>query len=726
MKQKAYNRRMRLLDFITDWLRRMAVEMDISVRKHQTDDLQLYVSILKDILNLLHGWDLIITNLISEESSAFDLVDMKRSIAVHITMVNDVSIVWHALDQYSSKNLETQYERLIILIISNQQISADMKGIRHVIPNNIFLFDGLWDIWNIPWLIEEMKGLDTFRLEELAACLEDLNLIQKRPSFLLPSVPKASSTFVPGSRDNELHALIKLLENSNTIYLCGIAGIGKTELAIQLANMYAPLKGAYFLSYQLPLDSSGEAMRETILAADFDGYRFLGVDGIDREQEYRERLEILRSQYQGALLIIDGFNWPGKNVTELREEQSFQDLIDTGVTLVFTTRNNVKKSSYKVGRLCDEAILQLMHAHQEKGYADQVVSNEQLLNLARGVECHTKGVELIVKALNCRPYGLSPKKMLELIQTGNLDSVNIPTSNLSVNGISSSSSLVLSFQRMLDYSLLTEREKTVLHCAALFPEGINVRFFRKVLQQELWQGTSLLIKQNMMIQNRDKISIPSVVRIACQIGCKDLNRYCSTFLDRMWDDYPVESRDMTLALQIAKGYDMAAIISTECTQYMVRAARLYELTGNIQDALYCMQKKVSYLEGMDSPDQLSLAISYSDIGRLCSALGKAEQSLKYRMNELKILKKMLPADSPDIGVAYFDLGLTYQALGKHTEELESFQKALAVFKNTLSDDHPDLARANKYTSKAFLKRKHASMRRRAGDQPKSNKRAKKK
>ena len=87
MKQKAYNRRMRLLDFIQDRLRRMAVEMDISVRKHRTDDFQLYVSILKDILNLLHRWDLINNNLISEESSAFDLVDMKRSIAVHITMV---------------------------------------------------------------------------------------------------------------------------------------------------------------------------------------------------------------------------------------------------------------------------------------------------------------------------------------------------------------------------------------------------------------------------------------------------------------------------------------------------------------------------------------------------------------------------------------------------------------------------------------------------------------
>lgn len=724
MKLKANDRRVHMLNYIAGWLKRMCVEIDISVKKQRTSDIPVFISILKDVINLLYIWDLVCDTNTSEEQeklSDFSLVDLKRRIVVQITSMNDASAIRSMLDRFSREHLERKYERLIILILSDNKISLGMKAIRHTVPNEYFSFDGLCDIWNIPCLIKEMKELDILSLEEIASCVEDLKLVREYPSFPLPSVPKASASFVHGSRDGELLALIKLLESNNTIYLYGVAGIGKTELAIQLANKYEPLNGAYFLSYQYPLDRSKEAMRETILAADFDGYLFVGEDRADHEQEYQERLKIIRNQYQGALLIIDGFDWPGKTLTELKEEQSFQDLITTGVTLVFTTRNIVKKASCKIGPLCDEAVLKFMHSQLKKGYSDQVFSNEQLLNLARALECHTMGVELIVKALNGRPYGLCPNKMLELIKNGKLDSVYIPNTNWSEDGTSYGNSLVCGIQQMIEYSLLSEQAKTVLQCAALFSDGINIRFFRKVLQQELWKDASLLAKQSMLSLDSDEVSIPAVIRVACQARHEDVDRYCSAFLERMWTDYSLEPRDMTLALQIAKGYAMAAIILPDNNQYMIRAARLYELTGSFQDALSCMEKNALCLERIDSSDQLSIAVSYTEMGRLYSVLGKDAQSLKYRLKALRILEKILPADSPDLGMAYFDIGLTYQMLEKHTEELESFQKAQAVFSQSLSEDHPDLARSNKYTSKAFLRRKHASIRRRAGDQQKPSK-----
>lgn len=724
MKLITRNRQVHILKYISDWLMRMCVEIDFSIKKQQTSDIPVFISILKDIINLVYMWDLVCETRISEEQeklSDYSLADLKRRILVHITTLNDVSAIRSVLDQFSREHLERKYERLIILILSDNKISPSMKAIRYAVPNEYFSFDGLCDIWNIPCLIKEMKGLDIFSLEEIAACVEELKIVRECPSNPLPSVPKASASFVHGSRDGELLALIQLLESSNVIYLYGIAGIGKTELAIQLANKYEPLRGAYFLRYQRPLDNAKEAMRETILAADFDGYQFVGEDSADHEQEYQERLKIIRNQYQGALLIIDGFDWPGKTLTELREERSFQDLITTGITLVFTTRNKVKKASYKVGPLCEEAVLKLMYSQLKKGYSDRVFPNEQLLNLAKVLECHTMGIELITKALNGRPYGLCPKKMMEFIQQGRLDDVYVPTTKWSENGISNCISLMSGIQQIVGYSLLSEQNKTVLHCIALFPNGINIRIFRKVVQQELWKDVSLLAKQNMVSLDRDLISIPAVIRVACQVQHEDIDRYCSPFLERLWMDYSLETKDTALALQMANGYAMAAIVAPDNNQYLTRAARLYELTGRFQDALSCMEKNVLYLERIDSSDQLSIAVANTEIGRLCSVLGKASQSLKHRLKALRILENILPANSPDLGMAYFDIGLTYQKLEKHTEELEAFQKAYAVFSQSLSEDHPDLARSSKYISKAFLRRKHASIRRRTGDQNKSSK-----
>lgn len=70
-----------------------------------------------------------------------------------------------------------------------------------------------------------------------------------------------------------------------------MGGIGKTEVAIKLAEEIKPTKGAYLIHFQT-------SMRKTILRIHFSGYKYEPQEGLrpqeQEEKEYQERLDILR------------------------------------------------------------------------------------------------------------------------------------------------------------------------------------------------------------------------------------------------------------------------------------------------------------------------------------------------------------------------------------------------------------------------------------------------
>ena len=109
-------------------------------------------------------------------------------------------------------------------------------------------------------------------------------------------VPKPCRHFL--GRENELEKLHAILEENSKIFLYGIAGIGKSELAKAYAKIYSKeYTNILYLMY------SGD-LRQDIIDLDF-------ADDLPEDTEenrFRKHNRFLRTLKEDTLLIIDNFN----------------------------------------------------------------------------------------------------------------------------------------------------------------------------------------------------------------------------------------------------------------------------------------------------------------------------------------------------------------------------------------------------------------------------------
>lgn len=627
------------------------------------------------------------------ETPGIDWADPESRTAFIITDADTHHALRPTLTHFSFRQ---SYDRLIAVVMSPSPLSdvyIDQWDIDLDLDR---------DVWTVHTLLSMAESItDTGRLASIADFLDSELDSQPgrsaRVAHPLPCPPLSSVHFVPGSRDKELERLNKRIAPGTPVFIRGMAGMGKTELAIQLANLYPPSGGAYLLSYRLPPDGLGEAMRETILNADFAGYAYDGPEDPDREQEYRQRLEILRSEYRNTLLIIDGFDWPGRTLDELLAEQSCRDLAETGVRLVFTTRSATKKPGVEVGPLSDEALLRAMR--QTCGGVS--VSDEQLLTLIRLLDSHTLTALLAAKTLAAGGT-LPPEKMPDLLRSGGLTRTALPTILFSQAGVYQQTTLYSFLRQLVHAAFVSHGAETILHCAALLPpEGMDARFFRECLPRDQWQDLQWLTDQNWIRQKQGSLYIPAVARLLCLERQERLNEFCGLFLDILWNRFDID-HDRAVSAQLAACYSMAATRPfPHADTYAHRAARLWELAGDPQKALPCALQWLAALEKAPQPDKEDLAAAYLRAGRLCGSLNNHLEAREYRLKALTLLDELLPPESPDLAAACFDLALTCAALEDHVQALDYHLKALNIRKRVLSSDHPDLERSTRSANDAF-------------------------
>lgn len=205
-------------------------------------------------------------------------------------------------------------------------------------------------------------------------------------------IPRPCSWF--RGRQEELEALHDLLKEEHHVFLHGIPGIGKSELAKAYAKQY---ESDYTNILYIPCDSD---LRDAIINLDF-------ADDLADEDDttrFKRHNRFLKSLKADTLLIIDNFNEP--------DDPRLDMLLGYRCRILITTRNRFEhKPGMELKELNEESLFQMVRFF----YPDAEENRDTVSQMVQTVHRHTFAVELAARLLCCGI--LRPAELLRKLQT---------------------------------------------------------------------------------------------------------------------------------------------------------------------------------------------------------------------------------------------------------------------------------------------------------------------
>lgn len=212
-------------------------------------------------------------------------------------------------------------------------------------------------------------------------------------------------------RENELRQIETIFSSGQQVlFLSGMGGIGKTELAKRYAYLYGEeYRTIVFVPYQ-------GSIVQTVCGEDIhihNVHREQSEEGLETEEEYFERkLKILKEQTtKDDLIILDNF--------DVEEDENLERFLECSCRFLITTREDFRDYDF-----CQIDVQQmenindveaLFAVYNPRSYEEE--ERGQIREILKLVEYHTMTVELIAKYLREaeeEPYVLLEKmRMIE-------------------------------------------------------------------------------------------------------------------------------------------------------------------------------------------------------------------------------------------------------------------------------------------------------------------------
>ncbi|MCR5136350.1 MAG: hypothetical protein K6C12_04560 [Oscillospiraceae bacterium] len=289
--------------------------------------------------------------------------------------------------------------------------------------------------------------------------------------------------FLPGAvrdfygREREIAALHAALQDSDLpLYLCGMAGIGKTQLLLRAAEKFSGEYDFYFASFQ-------GSIRKTVLSLPFDRLSREKSDESGAvipksdEELWQEVLSSLRKMPRGrSILMIDGFDAANDEDTPgLLYDPDLAALTMLPFRLIFTTRyrfDGVRRID--IESLDSGAVHSLLHS------ALPTESDDAIRNLAETLGQHTLTLRIFADTVRESNGRLRVGQLLEA---------------LSAEGKTSPSDNPVSarLRSVFCASDMSRSAKSVLACASLFPgRGLSSELLLRLFSREQWAAAGQL------------------------------------------------------------------------------------------------------------------------------------------------------------------------------------------------------------------------------------------
>ena len=326
-------------------------------------------------------------------------------------------------------------------------------------------------------------------------------------------VPRPCRHFV--GREDETTELHSLLEDNSKVFLYGIAGIGKSELAKSYAKYYKKhYTNILYFEYAGDLHQS---------VTDMDFADDLPEDA--EEERFRKHNRFLRSLKDDTLIIIDNFN------ATATQDSFLSVMLKYRCRILFTTRS--KFDSYCTLHLKEikesSSLFQLVssfysEAEEHRSLVDEIIAT---------VHRHTFAVELAAKLLENGI--LAPQQLLEKLQREKASLENEDKIKAFKDGQSSNATYYYHIHTLFSLYSLSQEQRGIMRNLCFLPSGgISARLWAEWLQLRNLNDINDLIETGFVQSSlRHTISLhPLIQEIAVSETAPSITS-CHTLLDSL-------------------------------------------------------------------------------------------------------------------------------------------------------------------------------------------------
>lgn len=645
------------------------------------------------ILNIAYNWNLENLNLIHPDFPGIDLGDYERHIGVQVSTDSTPKKIRQTLKtiqntEINGRLISEDYYIIYFFVPGRKQGSYRVTF--EIEENIIFSTDHILDFDVFRSIF---SGLDDKKQEAILAVLN--RELCKKPKYQLSAAPTTNCDFIAGSRQREMEEIDRQFTRSNRVFLWGLGGIGKTELA---AEWGMRRDDVYLVHYR-------KSIMDTVLDMDFSGMQYIPskqgmTEQQKKEEEFRQRLDILREYYCNATIIIDNFDDGEMTITEMQNQPDYKALIRLKNKFLFTTRFMVRDSSVHVTEMDIEDLLKLVKQNYDL-FTDDIRNDSQperisgdkdeiLKELIRKVDRHTLTVDLMSKTLYESFGRLTPEKLLAAFEENNIDDPDMPVVAAYHN--CGDSDYELQERRIYDHlrilfnlSELDDTQRNVMRHAVLLPmEGMPVSMFRTCHTPEEQSAIERKIFHRIWLRldrTHTTISIHSVIREVCRKELKPDDENCKRFLHELCHSIDLNRDNQEAVKPIADTMRNAAESLPD------RSGEWNRLAGNYYRWLGMYRKAVDYLKKAalirESCGDEVLADIYSDIGNTYTNLRELETGIMYHEKSLAICRSMSEPDNKRISRRFNDMGVAYSYRAEKEQAIELYEKAIACYEEAL-------------------------------------------
>ncbi len=326
-------------------------------------------------------------------------------------------------------------------------------------------------------------------------------------------VPKPCRHFL--GRDKELEELHAMLEENLHVFLYGIAGIGKSELAKAYAKQY---KKHY--TNILYVEYTGD-LHQDITDMDF-------IDDppeISEQERFQRHNRFLRSLKSDTLLIIDNFN------VTATQDNFLSVVLKYRCQILFTTRSNLNEyCTFQLKEINDiNTLFQLTSIF----YSDADKHRSTVEKIIETVHYHTFAVELAAKLLE---NGIStPNQLLAKLQEERASLDNEDKIRIIKDGQSSKATYYSHIHTLFSLYALSQKQQDIMCNLCFLPStGISARIFAKWLELPTLNEFNDLIETGFVqTTTRHTISLHPMIQEIALSETKPSVNICHILLDSL-------------------------------------------------------------------------------------------------------------------------------------------------------------------------------------------------